>query len=145
MPAQVKRVLPMPVSGRWIDAERTVFSVTFSDPWTFDDFVVFDEATIAEMEALEHPVDTIVDVSGTRLTPDRMFLMGTRIRTRQARNHRMMVIVGLDAVLRALMSMGVRTNPQVRLHVVTARTHDEAVRAIARFRERLPAEHERAR
>jgi hypothetical protein len=53
----------MAVSLQWHDAQKSALKLTFTAPWTWDDYEQLSPEIEAAMESVEHPVDLVIDLS----------------------------------------------------------------------------------
>lgn len=124
----------MPILQRWLDDAHTTLQVQFTGDWTIADYEIAAAETKHLLNGETHPVDLIINVEKTTMTPDRIFAIGVHVGKTHIANRRLMVIVGLDAVLRAVVAASRRLNPNADLRVEVARSLPDAGRVIAQYR-----------
>ncbi len=63
----------MPITVDWDDAEQTIIRYTFQSPWTWDEYQAAIDRAWELARSVDHPTDTITDMSHSRLMPDNLF------------------------------------------------------------------------
>jgi hypothetical protein len=63
----------MPIHVDWDDAEQTIIRYTFSSPWTWNDYRAAIDRAWELAQSVDHPTDTITDMSNSRLWPEGLF------------------------------------------------------------------------
>lgn len=63
----------MPIDVAWDDDTRTIIRYTFSTPWTWNDYRQAIDKGWELDRSIDHPTDTITDMSQSRLFPDGIF------------------------------------------------------------------------
>lgn len=59
----------MGVTVEWANAEKTIVLYTFKDPWNWDEFYTCWDWLKAALDASEHKVSILMDLSATRTIP----------------------------------------------------------------------------
>ena len=62
----------MPVSMRWEDDAHTLLHATFTDPWTWSQYLNNSNEMVKHLEAADHPLDIILDLSACKQVPPGM-------------------------------------------------------------------------
>ena len=63
----------MPIDVQWDDDNQTVIRYVFKTPWTWTEYHAAIEQAWTMAKSVDHPTDTITDMSGSRLLPDNPF------------------------------------------------------------------------
>ena len=63
----------MPIDVAWDDETCTIIRYTFTTPWTWNDYRQAIDKGWELAKSVDHPTDTITDMSQSRLWPDGIF------------------------------------------------------------------------
>lgn len=94
----------MPITVRWYDEARTIVQWTFPDRWNWQDY---DDAQMASNELLasvDHTVDVIGDLTAGSALPPAALSTYKRTLQRSADNTGVIVLVGGNVFVRAMVS-----------------------------------------
>lgn len=125
----------MTITVEWDNEAQTVLRYTFASPWTWEEYQMAIQQAWDMAGTVDHPTDTITDLSHSRLLPDNLFRNVRQSVVEIPESTRTVVLVGggliVEMMLGAMRRL-YRSHTQKFFH---ARTVDEARALIRRRRE----------
>ncbi len=124
----------MPVDIRWLDeSTKTILLNTWDAAVTLEDFARSVQENKRWLTSVNHQVDLIVDARAVQRTYfGNALAMRSRMEVLMPPNQRFVVVVGLNALLKATIGVGQRLGSKALEQIYFAESIDEAV---ARLRE----------
>lgn len=122
----------MAIDVQWHNPEKTILRVTFTDPWTWQDFYAMDELTEALADAVPHKVCYIVDLRHTRMVPPGISL--GRVRAVLQPRHPttdLIVAVGMVPFIRVMLNTIIHASGRLKTSLMMVDTMDKAEQIIA--------------
>ncbi len=121
----------MPITGCWDDEGQTIYLITFSGNWTWNEFDQAIQDCYATIAVLPYPVDIIADTRTTELPSGGGAITHANalLRARPA-NYGIAVVIA-STFVRVMVDTLKQMNPENRDRLFTTQTLDEA-RAIVR-------------
>jgi hypothetical protein len=116
----------MPIDVQWDDDNQTVIRYVFKTPWTWTEYHAAIEQAWTMAKSVDHPTDTITDMSGSRLLPDNLFANIKRSMVEIPDSTQTVVLVGGGAFMDVMLGVFRRLYPRqvAKFHMV--RTLEEA-------------------
>ncbi len=127
----------MPITIRWFNAEHTIIQYEFEGRWSWEELHAAIEQVQALMNSVDHRVDIIVDVSGSRGIPAGAITQMRGGTLKASENWGMGVFVGTGAFIKALLNTFSRVYPQMGERYATADTPEAAHQIILEARKSL--------
>lgn len=124
----------MPVTIQWLDEQQSILLHNYNGRWTPPDAYQVADDTVIMLATLDHPVDLIVDFTGSRSKVTNVLQFVKDLEERTSPNQRLVVAVNFDTYLKSMLLLAQPTAPKLLgyLHFVSSR--DEALRVIEDYR-----------
>ncbi len=123
----------MPIHVEWDDTEQTIIRYTFSSPWTWNEYRAAIDAAWDLARTVDHPTDTITDMSGSRLWPDGLFTNIRKSVVEIPDTTQTVVLIGGGLFVEMALGVLRRVYTAQKTKFLTAKSLDEA-RALIRAR-----------
>ncbi len=118
----------MPVQVSWFNESKTAIYLTFTDPWTWDDFVAADREATQLMRGVKHSVSFLVDFTQSHQFPHGMSLQRVRsVLNFEEPNSGMVVAFGVTPFMRVMLETMLSAAGRVNSTVAVARDLEEAL------------------
>lgn len=95
----------MPITVDWDDEAHTIIRYTFQSPWTWAEYRAAIDRAWELARSVDHPTDTITDMSNSRLVPDNVFRNARQSMVEIPESTRTVVIVGAGLLAEALIAV----------------------------------------
>jgi hypothetical protein len=92
----------MPVTVEWYNPEHNIIHFQFIAPWTWTDYGEADHHAREMMDTVQHKVEFILNFERMRHLPSNSFLHLRRAANDVHRNQGMIVIIGVNVLVRTL-------------------------------------------
>jgi hypothetical protein len=118
----------MSIKVIWDNTEKTIIRFIYSRGWTLSDFYTALQESRSMLDTVNYPVDFIIDVRESSMIPDGVLSHSKPITSRKHPNQGKSVIVGANALVRALFQVFRRvyvTSPETLMYSFAA-TLEEA-------------------
>ncbi|MFN8374666.1 MAG: hypothetical protein U0694_17520 [Anaerolineae bacterium] len=126
----------MSTTVEWANAEKTILYFRVIHPWTWEDYYNATDEAWHMMQTVDHIVDFIVDLSGTRLVPSNAMSHLKRGATRTHPHKGMGVFVGVSGFMQVIINMMSHIIPTIKANVRTCSTLPEAYSIIEQEQQR---------
>lgn len=125
----------MPVSVEWDDNLPDVMVMTFVSPWTWEEYYITDDK-FSDMLAEPAPkrVDVIVNFTAGTVVPAGVFSHFQRSSQTTHPSIHMIIIVGVNDLLRSVLSVICRLFPHIKRRLKFASSIDDARASISASR-----------
>lgn len=118
----------MPIQINWFNESKTAIYFTFTDPWTWDDFIVADREGTRMMEGVTHQVSFLADFTQSRQFPRGMSLQRVRsVLNFEDSNSGMLVAFGVNPFMRVMLNTMLTAAGRVNSTVAIVRDLEEAL------------------
>ncbi len=118
----------MPIQVSWYNESKTAIYLTFTDPWTWEDFTVADKKGTEMMEGLNHEVSFLADFTHARQFPRGMSLQRVRsVLNFDNANSGTLVVFGVNPFLRVMLNTMLTAAGRLNSTVVLVRDLQEAL------------------
>lgn len=119
----------MPFSVNWVNAEATLLELQITEPYSLDDLLEIMETCNREIDAVGHPVLSLVDLSQTDGLPEGMLVRFNELSGLSNQNVIHTVVILGDRI--AVMIGGLMGRLMGNMTVVT--NHDAADEVLSRY------------
>jgi hypothetical protein len=117
----------MSVNMTWDNDEQTIIRYIIGDPWTWDELYEAIQQAHLLIDAADHSVHSIIDMSGAHILPRNPLMHGKKMsRGDRLSNAGKIVFVGANVFLRSLMDVFRRVHPTRLENIAFVATLDEA-------------------
>ena len=126
----------MSVTVEWANPEKTILCFRISNPWTWEDYYNATDEAWDMMQTVDHIVDYVIDMTGTKIVPPNAM---SHIRRRASRTHPhkgMGIFVGVSGFMKVIIDMIGNIIPTSKANVRTCTTLTEAYAIIAEEQKR---------
>ncbi len=123
----------MTITVQWDDDTQTVLHYMFESPWTWEEYRAALQQAWDMANAVDHPTDTITDMSDSRLLPDNLFRNVRQSMVEIPESTETVVLVGGGLIVEMMLGVVRRLYRSHTQKFFTVRTVDEA-RALIRQR-----------
>jgi hypothetical protein len=121
----------MTIDLRWLDNQQTALLYTFPEKWTWDDFYAVKAQADVWLDACDHDVVLLFDMSVTRTIPPGALSQGRYLIGKAHPRGKPIILIGGNRMIAALLNMAARFNPNLTHLIRTAPTFDEAHKFVA--------------
>lgn len=121
----------MAIEITWDNQEHTIIYVTFPEEWTWDEYSAVDSITEPMLDSVNHKVCYIADLRQTQHVPKGLRLdIAREILEFRHDNSDLLVIIGMNSMIRALLDIVLMALGKVRTQIVIVDNIDEAYEKI---------------
>jgi hypothetical protein len=124
----------MSITVAWDDDAHTIIRYTFTSPWTWDEYRAAIDRAWELARAVDHPTDTITDMSRSHLWPENLFRHIRRSVVEIPESTQTIVLVGAGKFVELALEALRRVYGPQGSKFFTAATLDEARELIRRRR-----------
>ena len=114
------------ISIEWDNLEQTVMLHVYVGKWSLDDYEAAAKRAYGMIDAVDHPVDLIIDLSQSDEPPLRITPVAIRVSEAQHPLQKRIVIIGASSLMMMMYEGGKRLVPHLLKHVYLTKTRDEA-------------------
>jgi len=121
----------MPIRVSWFNESRTAIYFTFTDPWTWNDFITADREATEMLESVNHQVSYLADFTQSRQFPHGMSLQRVRsVLNFEDSNSGMIIAFGVNPFMRVMINTMLSAVGRVNSTVAIVRDLEEALDTI---------------
>lgn len=121
----------MAIEIKWDNQKHTIIYVTFPEEWTWDEYSAIDSITEPMLNSVAHKVYYIADLRQTQRVPKGLRLdVAREILEFRHENSDLLVIVGMNTMIRALLDIVLMALGKVRTRIMIVDSMDEAYECI---------------
>jgi altronate dehydratase len=124
----------MPIFVDWGDQNKTYIHYQLTDPWTWEDYYVAAREWRELVDAVHHPVITVLDFRGAAKLPGNAMTHLKQAAMSAHPNFGGLIIVGVNTFIRLIVNMMMRIYPNSAQRVYVAATLEEARAHLAHIR-----------
>jgi hypothetical protein len=131
----------MGVRYEWADDRQIILNITLEVPWTWTEYRQMVDIILPMLQAIDHPVATVVDVTrmGTLPKDGNVMQILLEVESTMPANVFASVVVGAPYALTLFINLLMKLRPAVKRIAVFTRTMDEAHTIVYnRYRELYP-------
>ena len=116
----------MGVEVRWVNPDKTVILFVYVHPWSWDDLHEARSTRDDMLEAVDHAVTVIVDLTASRQLPPNLFAGIRRVWEKKHSKSGSIILVCPNPLLRSACNVLLRLTPGMTSHVRMTYTLSEA-------------------